>query len=230
MKKWKKRKKLTYLILTSLVLTVVIGVVSYAWLVHYNAMTTMAPVISTGNIAITGPDGKAIELLDLSYSNDDIKTDDDGNKRVTIQREISIKSTEDSFELEIVHTTNMKGLEFSLFKDNVPLTGKFLNLRNTTFEGRSFQYNYANDAKHTINFDEYSNVQVHAEPLYWKADGPLSSNKDKPVIEMIAGEEVTYYLTDYVLSITWIEENKETDIFYLLAKNVENNGQDIKEQ
>lgn len=228
MKNRKERKQLIYLVFMVMVLVTALGIVTYAWLTHHNSMITMAPIIHPGNIAITGPDGTAMEALDLSYSNDDITVDEDGNKRVTIQRKICVKSTEEQFDLEIVHTTNMKGLAFSLLPadgQGKPYSGHFLNLEKQTDNNGKLEYNYANGTMHEINFDNYSNVQVHAEPLYWKVDGPLSSDKDHTVEEDFAGERVTYYLTNYVLSVTWIEENKETDMFYLLAKNVENNSQ-----
>ena len=228
MKKSKKKKQLIYSIFTVLLLTAVLGVITYAWLVNQNAMITMAPVIHPGNIAITGPGGSAIESLDLSYSNDDITVDADGKRRVTIKRDICVKSTEEQYDLEIAHTTNMKGLIFSLYEknSNTPLSGTFLNLDSYTLgTNGTLQYNIANQNKHSINFEEYSKVQVHAEPLYWKVNEHLSSNKNQTVTENFAGEDVTYYLTDYVLSVTWIEENKETDMFYILAKNVDNTSQ-----
>ena len=226
MKNWKEKRQYTFLIVV-IVLALMLGVITYAWLFYRNSMITMAPVIHPGSIAITGPDGSVMDAFDLSYSDDEITTEADGTKRVTINREFCVKSTAKHYKLEIVHTTNMKGLVFSLArKDNPsqPLEGKFLNLGQRTPEGTDpLQYNYANDTKHSSNFDEYENVQAHAEPLYWKVNDVLNSNTDPEhtVKEIFSGEEVTYYLTDYVLSITWIEENKETDLFYILAENVE---------
>lgn len=220
MKNWKGKRQYIYLI-GVIVLALVLGVVIYAWLFHRNSMATMAPVIHPGSIAITGPDGSVMDAFDLSYSDDEITTEADGTKRVTIKREFCVKSTAEKYKLEIVHTTNMKGLTFSLYSGNdleTPLSGSFLNL---DYGKSSPQYNYANTDKHSLNFDGYSNVQAHAEPLYWKVNGELSSDTTSTVKENISGEEVTYYLTKYVLSITWIEENKETDLFYILAENVE---------
>ena len=222
MKNWKEKRQYTYLIVV-IVLALMLGIVTDAWLFHRNSMVTMAPVIRPGSIAITGPDGSVMDAFDLSYSDDEITTEADGTKRVTIEREFCVKSTAKKYKLEIVHTTNMKGLVFSLVrKDKLsePLEGKYLNLEQRIPEGTDpFQYNYAKGEgdKHNLNFGEYSNVQDHAEPLYWKVDGELSSDTTSTVIE----NDVTYYLTKYVLSITWIEENKETDLFYILAENVE---------
>ena len=246
MKKWNIRKKRICFGIIAVVLTVVTGTIAYAWLVNHNAMITMAPVIHPGNIAITGPGGSAMEALDLSYGDENV-SDENGRKRVTVQRGICVKSTEEQFDLEIIHTTNMKGLEFSLYPAEIvssggnftdgnvnyrydpssPLSGRNLNLeRYTATDDGKLSHNYANQSKHGINFDSYANVQKHAEPLYWKVNGPLASDKTRTVQEDFAGETVTYYLTDYVLGITWIEENKETDIFYLVARNVDNSSQE----
>ena len=225
----KNSKKLTHAMISVLVVSLFVVGITFAWLVHRNAMITLAPVIHPGNIAITGPNGTAIESLDLSYTNDCISTDENGNRRVTIQRDICIKSTEEYYQLEIAYTTNMKGLEFSLYTNNdldTPLKGKYLNLETTErAEDSTFLYNYAGNSKHEINYGEYSNVQTHAEPLYWKVTSTLSSNKSNTVTENFSGEEVTYFLTDYVLTVTWIEKNKETDMFYILAKNVDKSSQ-----
>lgn len=224
MKNWKEKRQYTYLIVVIL-LALMLGVVTYAWFFYRNSMITMAPVIHPGSIAITGPDGSVMDAFDLSYSDDEIKTEADGTKRVTIKRKFCVKSTAEKYKLEIVHTTNMKGLVFSLAREDnssQPLVGKYLNLERRTPEGTDpLQYNYANGDMHGLNFDGYSNVQDHAEPLYWKVNGELSSDKTSTVTESFSGEKVTYYLTKYVLSITWIEENKETDLFYILAENVE---------
>lgn len=224
----KNSKKLTHAMISVLVVSLFVVGITFAWLVHRNAMITLAPVIHPGNIAITGPNGTAIESLDLSYTNDCISTDENGNKRVTIRRDICVKSTEEYYELEIAHTTNMKGLAFSFYATsdlNAPLLGEYLNSSHTSENNGTFLYRYADDSKPSLNYDEYTNVQKHAEPVYWKVTSQLSSNSNHTVTETFAGENVTYYLTDYILTVTWIEENKETDMFYILAKNVDNSSQ-----
>ena len=224
MKNWKVKRQCIYLIVV-IVLSLMFGAVTYAWLVYRNSMITIAPVIHPGSIAITGPDGNVMDAFDLSYSDDEITTEADGTKRVTINREFCVKSTAKRYMLEIVHTTNMKGLVFSLARKDNPsqsLEGCFLNLERRSPEGTDpLQYNYANTDKHGSNFGTYSKVQDHAEPLYWKVNGVLDSDTTSTVTESFSGDDVTYYLTKYVLTITWIEENKETDLFYILAENVE---------
>lgn len=224
MKNWKEKRHYPYLLVV-IVLALMLGFVSYAWLFHRNSMITMAPVIHPGSISITGPDGSVMDAFDLSYSDDEITTEEDGTKRVTINREFCVKSTAEHYKLEVVHTTNMKGLVFSLARKDTPdqpLEGEFLNLSHRIPEGTGqLQYNHADKTKHSLNFDDYENVQVHSEPLYWKVTSVLDSDTTSKVTENFSGEDITYYLTNYVLCITWIEENKETDLFYILAENVE---------
>ena len=225
----KNRMKMTVVMMYILATLLVAIGISLAWLVHKNSMITLAPVIRPGNISITGPNGTAIESLDLSYTDDCVSTDANGNKRVTVTRDICVKSTEDYYELEIAHTTNMKGLKFALYlasDQNTSLEGTYLNIANKiNDQNGTYNYHYADNTKHEKNFGEYVSVQKHAEPVYWKVNSALSSNKNQIIKESLAGEDITYYLTDYRLSVTWIEENKETDMFYILARNVENNSQ-----
>ena len=80
-------------------------------------------------------------------------------------------------------------------------------------------YNYAvnnnaADSRHDFNYSNYQNVQSHAEPLYWLETEPTvvtTKNADG------------LYLQNYVITISWIEtgSTKETDLFYILAKNIE---------
>lgn len=215
----KDRKKLTQAMIFVLAILLLVVGITFAWYVNRRSMITLAPVIHPGNIAITGPGGTAMDSFDLSYTSNDIIVEQDGTKTVKIYRDFCIKSTEEHFELELVHTTNMKDLTFSLYKGNtdVALAGRYLNYANN----ENSHYHYANSDKHSINFDKYSNVQAHAEPIYWKVIGSQDSDTSQTIIEDFSGESVQYYLTNYKLEISWTENTKETDIFYVLARNVE---------
>lgn len=215
----KNGKKFTYSVILFFITLVILAGISFAWLVNRRAMITLAPVIHPGNISITGPGGTAMDSFDLSYTSNDIIVEQDGTKTVKIYRDFCIKSTEKKFELELVHTTNMKDLTFSLYKGNtdVALEGSYLNAANN----ENNHYHYANRDKHSINFDEYNNVQARAEPIYWKVSAIQDSDTSQTITENFSGESVQYYLTDYKLEISWTEATKETDIFYVLARNVE---------
>lgn len=161
--------------------------------------------------------------LDLNYTDADKNGD-----QVTIRRVICVQSAvDDNYKLEIVHTTNLKGLEFKLYHatpnnngpvsdggysylyDASPISGNYINL-STSASG----YKTAYDTQHQTNYDGYSKVQTHAEPLYWLADRALNPDTDKQVTL----DEKRYNRTYYVCEVTWTETTKETDIFYVLAK------------
>lgn len=217
-----ERKGLIGLALTSIVALVLILGLSYAWFFRQGNIATLMQVSPPAEISINGPNGNRLEL-DLSYTENDVK---DG--KVTIRRVISVKNTGEDHLLEIAHTTNMKGLTFKLYRaaeadggnitdggytysynSTAPIEGNYLNAQSSG----TGDYKYATDTQHSRNYGEYKKVQTHAEPLYW-----LVSNKQgaaKPENWTDGTECLTYY----VLEISWTETDKETDMFYLLAKN-----------
>lgn len=177
-----------------------------------------------GNITILGPNAEELERLDLSYTSSDVI---DGT--VTLNRIICVQSTATKHWLEIVHTTNMKNLTFTLHHvtdsgdsqvtdwsksgtsmtvsyDASPIPGSYINLKE-----KINLHNYANDKQHKQNYGDYTKVQVHAEPIYWLVDKPYSVPETQQPVDGL-------YNTYYVLTISWTEDAKETDVFYILAK------------
>lgn len=227
----KRRKRI--LIIRSTLVTVVLlsllAVISYAWFIDRSNIATLVDVLSPANVAILGPHGEAMTALDMSYTDED----KDADGRVTIRRVVSVASNQDLQQLEIVHTTNLKGLTFKLYRATetetsesgiteagytysyntaAPIAGAYINQKS-----ENDSYRYADNSKHTFNYEEYetSLVQAHAEPIYWLANGNLEATecpKDNTNVD-------TKYLTYYVIEISWQETTKETDIFYLLARN-----------
>lgn len=220
----------------AVVLALIIGL-TYAWFFNQSNIATLVTVAPPTQIAIRGANGQELTELDLSYTDSDVTTDKDGNKQVTIRRVISVKNEGEEHKLEIVHTTNMKGLTFTLY----PATEKASGAGGTTVTDGGYSYTYdpddavqgsyinpsapessngykyADKTYHTNNYDSYENVQAHAEPLYWlvaepqKATGTSDTDSD--------ASEQTECLTYYILQISWTETDKETDIFYVLAQN-----------
>lgn len=209
-----------------IVLLLVLGL-SRAWFVNQNNVSMLMQVTEPSPISIRGPHGEAMTALDLSYTD----ADKNGNT-VAIKRVVSVSSDAEKHKLEIVHTTNLKGLTFRIYpakegasvsgesvtENNYtytydaskPLEGKYINSKNETTD-----YKYANDSKHSENFNQYNKVQAHAEPIYWLVNNAQSGTNNP------GNTEVTNkYLNYYVIEISWTETTKETDIFYLLAKNV----------
>lgn len=213
------------------VILVLLVAATYAWFTDRANMATLVEIKAPTAIAILGPHGEAEASLDMSYTDDDV--DEDG--KVTVRRVVSISSDALNHQLEIAHTTNLKGLEFKVYKakeagsvtdgtagtvtdgnytytynSNSPLAGSYINKRS-----ESDGYKYADSTMHSPNFENYGNVQSHAEPLYWLADEAQESElRDESNTNV-----TTKYLTYYVIEISWTETTKETDVFYILARN-----------
>ncbi|MCI7169944.1 hypothetical protein MSB04_05935 [bacterium] len=204
------------------VCSVVVGITG-AWLVNRANIATLFTVSKPSIIAVKGPNGEEMAQLDLSYTD----ADKDKNGKVTIRRVISVVSDQSEHKIEIAHTTNLKGLNFEVHmatdvtKDSTTgqyaytiskqISGEYLNRDKDKSKNG---YNYADSSKHSFNYSDYQNVQSHAEPLYWL---------ETSATEVTAKNTDGLFLQNYVITISWIEtgSTKETDLFYVLAKNIE---------
>ncbi|MBU5480533.1 hypothetical protein [Blautia sp. MSJ-19] len=235
-KKISNKKKLCYSIAALLVVVALIAGLSYAWFYNQTDMATLMAIKPPSTISIRGPGGSEMTSLDLNYSDGD----KDADNKVTVRRVICVQSEESvtGYKLEIVHTTNLKGLTFSLYpvseagnatvtdsdekgtsytykynsSEESKLSGNYLNLQKSSDSG----YKYANGDKHQKNYGDYTNVQAHAEPLYWLAKDTLKPNGD--TANQVTIDDTTYNRTYYVCEVSWTEITKETDIFYILVK------------
>lgn len=206
---------------------------TYAWFINRNDMATLMQIREPSDISILGPDGNPLESLDLSYQPGD-KTEN----TVTIRKVFCVQS-QTNYKLEIAHTTNLKGLTFTLYPakktdtnstvtdkgigftyDSAEIEGSYINLDN---DQTNNDYKYANTNQHAKNYSEYNKVQMHAEPAYWLASGiqtvPNENDASTTGTEMVTIDKKTYYRNYYVCEITWTETEKETDIFYILAQS-----------
>ena len=237
-KKITTKKKLIASVVAILAVAALIAGLTYAWFYNQTDMATLMKISPPSNISILGPGGSELNSLDLNYTADN--KDENGN--VTVRRVICVQSeiSVGAYKLEIVHTTNLKGLTFNLYPvtyngtgntvtdggftynynpdSSSQITGNYLNLDDSA-SSVSNSYKYANGAQHTTNYKEYTNVQSHAEPLYWLVDKVLSPMQREDDQVTIEGKK--YNRTYYVCEVTWTETTKETDIFYILAKTVD---------
>lgn len=180
---------------------------------------------------------------------DEKTTDEEGNTTITIRRPVKIYSTSPVHQLEIVHTTNLNMLTFNIYPaiavksendenqivsfsydKNKLLSGKY---KNETSEG-------SGQAKEEVlkNYQSTDDVaNTHAYPLYWLAensgDSHFVDDTDKSkIVTTVTSEsenkidpskqvEKTYYTTYYILEISWQENSKETDLFYIMARNID---------
>ena len=221
----KKQHRLAFI--AAAVCIVVVGITG-AWLVNRANIATLLTVSKPSTIAVKGPNGEKMAQLDLSYTD----ADKDENGKITIDRVVSVVSDQSKHKIEIAHTTNLKGLSFEIHKAtdvkkdsstgpytytvSDEISGDYLNRDK---DKSTNDYNYAVDnnaanSKHSFNYSDYQNVQSHAEPLYWL---------ETSATEVTAKNTEGLYLQNYVITISWIEADstKETDLFYILAKNIE---------
>lgn len=223
----KDKKKLIYLLISVVAIIALIAGLMYAWFYNQSDMDTLLAIKSPSEISILGPNGSEMSSIDLNYTD----ADKNGNT-VTVRRVFCVQTAADRHRLEIAHTTNMKGLKFNLYAvsndgtesitdggytykyNSTPLQGNYINTDSTK---DTTDYKYASDAYHNKNFESNDQTQVHAEPVYWLADGKLTTDKNNQVTV----GKTTYYRTYYVCEVSWTEEEKETDIFYILAENAQ---------
>ena len=138
-----------------------------------------------------------------------------------------------------MHTTNLNQLSFNIY----PATKEADN-SITYSTAYKLMGNYKNQDKndaslaekqHLNNYKDGDSIEDHAYPLYWLAgnsgdkDYVSSSDWDKVQTEVKSTSEKqfdpakqvekTYYRTYYFIEITWQENSKETDLFYVMAQN-----------
>lgn len=226
----KGRQQRRLALIVGAVCIAVVGITG-AWLVNRANIATLFTVSKPSTIVVKGPNGEEMAQLDLSYTDEN----KDENGKVTIKRVISVVSDQKQHKIEIAHTTNLKGLNFEVHKatdvtkDSTTgqytynyneasdkISGEYLNRDE---DKSTNDYNYAVDnnaanSKHSFNYSDYQNVQSHAEPLYWL---------ETSATEVTAKNTDGLFLQNYVITISWIEtgSTKETDLFYVLAKNIE---------
>ncbi|WP_461877145.1 hypothetical protein [Fusicatenibacter sp.] len=191
----------------------------FAWLYMHRSMETITKVNMPNALLIGAGDAKPIQQLELS----NIDVSGAQKYKDVVFCVYSTKPGLD-YHLQLAHTTNigfsyeidkasieteaMDGSIFYLgdyYRKDSELAGNYLNKETTN--------NYATKDYHRKTYGEYSNVQVSAEPLYWKT---TSQEKLPDEIPDKNGNYVNYY----ILHITWdetVQNNKETDMIYIMA-------------
>lgn len=213
--------------------------ITYGWIVQNAALTTLMKILPPDTITIvpiSATSGAEVVELDLDYRDGIDRKDENGT--IHILRPICVRSTNPAHRLEIVHTTNLKNLSFAIYpatkvssaqgfqlEAEAALSGKYKNQANPP-DGKLA-------LKQTLeNYQSTDDVaDVHAYPLYWLAvqcyekthiqftGRPVTSYTER-VLDPETKTEKDFYCTYYYLEISWLEETKETDLFYIIAQNV----------
>ena len=229
-----KRKIMRVLLPVLLLLLSTVGL-TYAWFAQHASMTTLLSIQPPDAITIipTTTDGSELTELDLDFheNSQDTKAEDG---TIHIYRPVCIKSTEPIHRLEIVHTTNLQDLGFKIYpatKNGSSEIEKSASALSGAYKNKNVSTGLAKEEV-LENYKTTGDVaDTHAYPLYWIAVNCATQEKwqsgwqevtsyIEKGIDPKTNKEIDYYCTYYVLEISWKENTKETDLFYIMAQNV----------
>lgn len=229
----KKMGKKWLLFSTIAALLLAIGI-SYAWFMQRASMKTLMEILPPDAITIipiSEKNGSEMTALDLDFHEDSNDYKDENG--IHILRPVCIKSTSPVHRLEIVHTTNLESLKFNIF----PATkdGNQFTIQNKCINGSYQNKNQDTGLAKEDTLENYTSKEdvadVHAYPLYWiavncaikdnwQAGWQEVTSYKEPGLDPVTKTEKDFYCTYYFLEISWKEETKETDLFYIMAQNV----------
>ena len=211
--------------------------ITYAWFSHNAALTTLMEILPPDAIIIvpvSKDDSSEMYQLDLDFR-EGVDTEDE-NGYLHIRRYVCIQSTSPNHQLEVVHTTNLQSLNFEVFPaERVDENNASSELRPVSGAAalHGAYKNKKTDTGETLlakpelleNYTAGDTVEAHAYPLYWLA---YDSSHQSDIVsyetmkfDPAKQENRQFYYTYYCFEISWKEESKETDLFYVMAKNVE---------
>lgn len=220
-KKWSTKKTWAVTAIAMALLALLIVPV-FGWMYMERSMETMTKINIPYALKLGAGNTRPIQELELS--NIDVSGE---QKYKDIVFCVYSSQENREYDLQLAHTSNI-GFTYNIYhaskdengsvnylKENysqwAELKGSYLNKQ----EGSK----YATDEFHRTTYDAYNNVQKSAEPLYWKTTDKHTLNKTTSAITTI--DEDTYYVDYYILRISWddtVQNNKETDIIYIMAK------------
>lgn len=209
-----------------------------AWYTNLYRLASIAKIHPLTYISILGPGDSVIQSIDLSYDKSEVT---DG--RVTIKRPFVIRSNGEYVDLCIAHTTNISGLNIKLYealengeqgnayiagitdkglpyywnkKDNTDVfaTGSYVN-DSDDVAGIADLDNAFNETFRLTNNDVYQNVQKNARPLYKVIKNYRGSRR---------ADDTEYFYVNFILELSWVETDKETDILYIIAETSDTTG------
>lgn len=221
------KKKAVAVIMITIAMVLVVPVL--AWFYFQKSLQTVTKINEPLPLEIGA--GDARDIAELELSNIDVT---EGTYKDVVFCVYSSQIL--SYDIQLAHTTNI-GFTYTIypakktddggtskvtylgndyyFDEEVPVEGSYLNKKDGSSKLASSDGTY-----HILTYktgeSSYSNVQASAEPLYWKNIENLTL-PDAP--SSIEGENI--YIDYYVLRISWdstVQNNKETDMIYLMAE------------
>lgn len=221
----------TFVVLALVVLLIGLGL---SWFVHNKSLSTVGMLQTPSDIKLMGPNATEMTQIDLSYDPETDVKSENGKRVVHLTRPFCVKTDQKdtSYNLLLARTTNISGLEIHLYKARGVSSGSTedatADVRGVTGINGHYAWNKNGDDLipngHYINklsgsmladtdhdsqtFDRTlgeSQLQRNASPVYWKADGSFLSG--------------TNGIDNYIIELSWPEDQSETDIIYLIANS-----------
>ena len=222
-KRLSRKKRAVGAVIFALVAVIVVPVL--AWLYSQRSMQTITKINEPYALRIGAGYTQNIEQLELS--NIDVSGDE---KHKDVVFCVYSVHPEVQFHLQLAHTTNI-GFTYTIYPASKgesggipylgnnylcglnPIPGRYLNKDDNT--------HHATQICHESTYGNYDYVQDYAEPLYWKTDNELVLTDTL--------DPTGYYINYYVLRVSWddtVQNNKETDMVYLMAEATGNGDTD----
>lgn len=232
-----KKRRILYVLALLATIALLTGV-TMAWFTYQFRLSSIAKIHPLTYISILEPGDTVLQSIDLSYDKSEVK---DG--RVELKRPFVIRSESELYDLCIAHTTNISGLEISLYKAKEASDGEEGNayLAGITEKGTPYYWN-KEDGTDLFTQDGYLNKKIMEDNVIIADQGhqahkdtfrlteneiytnvqknaePLYWVKKDIIAKKRTPDTDKNYYTNYILEITWDETDKETDILYVIAQ------------
>lgn len=227
------RRQLMVIFVLLAVVVLLIGL-GLSWFVHNKSLSTVGMLQTPSDIKLMGPNATEMTQIDLSYDPETDVKSENGKKVVHLTRPFCVKTDQKdtSYNLLLARTTNISGLEIRLYKATDVTSGSTedatADVKGATGVNSHYAWNksgndlipdgrYINklpksmlaDPDHDSQTFEKAlgedKLQRNASPVYWKANGPFKSG--------------TNGIDNYIIELSWPEDQSETDIIYLIANS-----------
>ena len=239
----KSIKRLLLSVLAVLAAAALMTGVTAAWFTNQYRLSSIGKIHPPAYISILAPGDTVMQAIDLSYDKSEVT-----NGQVELKRPFVIRSESAAYDLCIAHTTNISGLTIKLYEAVNDGSEGNAYLAGITEKGTPYYWNRKNekdlfksgayvnpqgdgdrtiaDKDHLAHSETFrlteteaydrDRVQKYAEPLYWVKKDCTATQRIDTDRDYNANDK--NYYTNYILEISWLETDKETDILYVIAQ------------
>ena len=220
-KKWSTKKTWAVTAIAMALLALLIVPV-FGWMYMERSMETMTKINIPYALKLGAGNTRPIQELELS--NIDVSGE---QKYKDIVFCVYSSQENREYDLQLAHTSNI-GFTYNIYHASKDESGSVNYLKENYSQGAELKGSYLNKQDgskyatkgfHEETYGSYSNVQISAEPLYWKTTDKQILNEKNSAITTIDKDK--YYVDYYILRISWddtVQNNKETDMIYIMAR------------